>query len=217
MAVHETGAARSYGMISELYANFAAGAFESDPLGRSMIDVLAKSVAASGGGPVLDAGCGPGHVTAYLRGSGVEAFGVDLSEGLVELARTRHGGIRFEVGDIGALEVEGGSLAGVVSNYSIIHSPPERLAVIMAEFARVLAPEGYLMVAFQSHEDPGAGVETFDHQVAMAYRYGVDHVLAEAAAVGLVEQARLVMAPGLDARRGFSQAHLLLRKAGAGL
>lgn len=112
MAVHETGAARSYGMISELYADFAAGAFEADPLGRSMIDVLAKSVAASGGGPVLDAGCGPGHVTAYLRGSGVEAFGVDLSEGLVELARTRHGGIRFEVGDIGALEVEGARWRG---------------------------------------------------------------------------------------------------------
>jgi hypothetical protein len=28
---------------------------------------------------VADVGCGPGHVTAHLRGLGVDAFGIDLS------------------------------------------------------------------------------------------------------------------------------------------
>jgi DNA-binding PadR family transcriptional regulator len=38
--------------------------------------------------PVMDAGCGPGHVTAYLAAAGADAQGIDLSpEMIVEAHR----------------------------------------------------------------------------------------------------------------------------------
>lgn len=40
------------------------------------------------GGPVLDVGCGPGRAAAYLRHRNVPALGLDISEGLVDLARS---------------------------------------------------------------------------------------------------------------------------------
>lgn len=38
-------------------------------------------------GPVVDAGCGPGHGVDYLTSVGLDAFGVDLSTGLLAKAR----------------------------------------------------------------------------------------------------------------------------------
>ena len=53
-----------------------------------------------GGGPVADVGCGPGHVTAHLRDSGLDAFGIDLSPVMIDVARREHPGLRFEVGSM---------------------------------------------------------------------------------------------------------------------
>jgi SAM-dependent methyltransferase len=41
-------------------------------------------------GPVLDVGCAPGAVTAYLAGLGVDASGVDLSPRMIAHARRLH-------------------------------------------------------------------------------------------------------------------------------
>ena len=44
---------------------------------------------------LMDVGCGPGRITAHLRQLGVDAFGIDLSPGMVEAARREHPGLRF--------------------------------------------------------------------------------------------------------------------------
>jgi 2-polyprenyl-3-methyl-5-hydroxy-6-metoxy-1,4-benzoquinol methylase len=67
------------------------------PYLSAALDVFAGQVRAAGGGPVADVGCGPGHVTAHLHGLGVEAFGIDLAPGMIEVARSNHPGLRFEV------------------------------------------------------------------------------------------------------------------------
>ena len=38
-------------------------------------------------GPILDVGCGPGRAASFLRDRGVAALGLDISAGLVDLAR----------------------------------------------------------------------------------------------------------------------------------
>lgn len=57
-------------------------------------------------GPVIDAGCGPGHWTALLAEHMVPVRGVDLVPDFVAHARTAHPGITFDVGSIDVL-VEG--------------------------------------------------------------------------------------------------------------
>ena len=75
------------------------------------------------------------------------AFGVDLSPEMVALARRAHPGLRFDEGSMTALDLPDGALGGIVASYSIIHIPPERLPAVFAEFHRVLAPGGHMLVA----------------------------------------------------------------------
>ncbi|MFJ3405714.1 class I SAM-dependent DNA methyltransferase [Promicromonospora sp. NPDC090134] len=204
---------------AEAYTAFIGEAFTGQPLNHVMLQAFADLVRQSGGqsagGQVADVGCGPGHVTAFLRDRGVDAFGVDLSPRLVEHARAAYPGVRFDVGDmgdLGALGVATGGLAGVVANYSVIHTPPDALPATLAELSRFLAPGGYLLLSFQALDAAGGPAEPFDHKVSPAWRYSPDHVVGLLGRNGVAEVARLVIAPGEDPARGFPQAHLLGRR-----
>lgn len=117
-------------------------------------------------GPVLDAGCGPGHWTDFLaaRGEG-GATGIDASDRFVSAARARFPHLRFEKADLADLPFEDGSFGGVLAWFSLIHTPPAELPGIVRELARVLEPGGSLLVGYF---DGPAGA-AFDHAVATAY------------------------------------------------
>jgi SAM-dependent methyltransferase len=204
-----------YDAMAQAYTAFAPEAFAGKPLNRVLVEAFASMVRQAGGGRVADVGCGPGHVTAYLRDRGVDAFGVDLSPRLVAAAREANPGLRFDVGDMGALSVSTGSLAGVLANYSLIHTPPDVLLTTLAELSRVLAPGGHILTAFQALGGNDATAEPFDHKVSPAWRYSPDHVIDLLGQTGIHEVARLVIAPAEDSVRGFPQAYLLGRKARA--
>ncbi len=209
---HLTTVGTDYDAMAQAYTAFAGEAFAGRPLNHVLVQAFAGLVRQAGGGPVADVGCGPGHVTRYLRDRGVDAFGVDLSPQLVAAAREANPGVRFDVGDMGALDVPSGSLTGVLANYSLIHTPPDMLPATLTELSRVLAPGGHLLVAFQALAGSDATAEPFDHKVSPAWRYSPDHMVDLLEQVGVHETARLVIAPSEDPTRGFPQAHLLGRK-----
>ncbi|GAA0210570.1 class I SAM-dependent methyltransferase [Saccharothrix mutabilis subsp. mutabilis] len=140
--------AASYDTVAGSYAEFVRGALEREQYLSAALTVFAGAVRAAGGGPVADVGCGPGQVTAHLRGLGVDAFGVDLSPGMVELARREHPGVRFEVGSMTALELPAGSVAGVLAWWSLIHVPDDEVPVALGEFRRVVRPGGLVQLGF---------------------------------------------------------------------
>ncbi|MFI6427898.1 class I SAM-dependent DNA methyltransferase [Promicromonospora sp. NPDC050880] len=212
---HLATARTDYDAMAEAYTAFIGDAFTGSPLNHALVQTFADLVRQAGGGAVADVGCGPGHVTAYLRDRGVDAFGIDLSPRLVATARETNPGVRFDVGDMGALDVATGSLAGVLANYSIIHTPPDRLPTVLGELGRVLAPGGHLLVAFQALPDAEGTAEAFDHKVSPAWRYAPGHVTGLLGRAGVHEVARLTIAASEDPARGFPQAHVLLRKTPA--
>jgi SAM-dependent methyltransferase len=114
-----------------------------------------------------------------------------------------------------ALNIADGMLDGVLSRWSIIHTPPQELPAILAEFHRVLAPGGHLLVGFWAGDDPSHPPQVFDHAVAPAYRWSPDHLAAMLRTSGLAEAARMVRNPQPTDRRQFQEIHLLARKAGA--
>ncbi|MFF4213263.1 class I SAM-dependent methyltransferase [Streptomyces sp. NPDC001796] len=203
----------AYDAAASTYAQLFRDSLSDRPLDRAILSVFAEVVSASGDGQVADLGCGPGHVTAYLDELGLTVFGVDASPAMIELARQAYPGLRFDVGSMAALNTADGMLAGVLSRWSIIHTPPPELPLILAEFHRVLAPGGHLLVGFSASEDPSHPTQVFDHAVAPAYRWWPDHLAALLSEAGLAEVARMVREPQPTDQRQFQEVHLLARKA----
>ncbi|MDX3842229.1 class I SAM-dependent methyltransferase [Streptomyces europaeiscabiei] len=215
MVEHDVlGAIReAYDAAASTYAELFRDALRDRPLDRAILGAFAEAAKASGDGRVADLGCGPGDITAYLDELGVTAFGVDASPAMIELARHAYPGLRFDVGSMAALNIADGLLGGLLSRWSVIHTPPQELPVILGEFHRVLAPGGHLLVGFSASDDPSHPTQVFDHAVAPAYRWWPDHLAALLRRSGLVEVARMVREPQPTDRRQFREIHLLARKA----
>ncbi|MFC8589326.1 class I SAM-dependent methyltransferase [Streptomyces sp. NPDC057217] len=209
-----SGATReAYDAVASTYEEMFRDTLRDRPLDRAALDVFAEVVRAAGGGRVADLGCGPGHITAHLDGLGLSAYGVDASPAMIGLARRAHPHLRFEVGSMDALDIADGTLDGVLSRWSVIHLPPDRLPPVLAEFHRVLAPGGHLLIGFSGSEGPEHPTQVFDHAVAPAYRWWPDRLSALLRAHGLAETARTVREPEPADRRQFKEIHLLARKA----
>ncbi|MGW0605311.1 class I SAM-dependent methyltransferase [Streptomyces sp. NPDC002640] len=137
----------SYDRVADNYAEMVAttgmGDIRRHPWLKASIDAFADSVA--GLGPVLDVGCGPGTVTAYLAERGLDVSGVDLSPRMVENARRLHPECRFEVASATELDLAEASLGGVLGWWSLFNLPRDVLPQVLGMFARALRPGGHLI------------------------------------------------------------------------
>ncbi len=141
----------SYDQVAEEYTTRIFHELEQKSLDQELLDDFARAM--QGAEPVVEVGCGPGHVTRYLHERGVTIRGLDLSARMVAIAQQMSPEIQFEQGDMAALQVEENAWAGCVAFYSLIHFPPEQLVPVLRELHRVLKPGGLLFLAFhQGHE-----------------------------------------------------------------
>ncbi|MRH93609.1 methyltransferase domain-containing protein [Nocardia sp. SYP-A9097] len=138
----------SYDTIANTYADLTRDLLDETPEERAALAAFADIVHAQGGGRVADVGCGAGRITAHLCQLAVDAFGIDLSPKMIEVARRDHPGLPFEVGSMTDLALADASIAGLVAWYSLIHIPDDELATVLAQFQRVLRPGGALLLGY---------------------------------------------------------------------
>lgn len=97
---------------------------------------------------VLDAGCGPGHHAHWLARRGHRVLGIDLSQGMLRLARARRCGVRFARRDL-----EDPQLAerfdGIWCAASAMHVPRERMPALLMRWRGTLVPGGLLGLSLQ--------------------------------------------------------------------
>jgi len=202
----------SYDAVAAEYAELVGADLDARPLDRALLTAFAELVRAGGNRTVADLGCGPGHVTVVLDGLGLDAFGIDLSPGMVAVARRTHPGVRFDVGSMLALDLPSDSLGGILAYYSIIHLPLERRSELFTEFHRVLAPGGQLMLTFQVGDDRGHRSEAFGKSVSLDwYRQRPDEIAELLRGTGFEVSATIVRQP--DATERVPQGCVLARKA----
>jgi SAM-dependent methyltransferase len=202
----------AYDAVAVRYAERYKAQLDGKPLDSALLTNFAELVQGTGTGPVADLGCGPGHLTAHMHALGVNTFGVDLSPTMVGLASEAYPDLRFEVGSMTSLDIEDGALGGIIAWYSIIHTPPEHLPQVFAEFNRILAPDGHLLLAFQGDDDSANSARAFDHKVALAYRWSPQSIADLLRKVGLVGTTELVREPAEGER--FRQAFVIACKPG---
>ena len=198
----------SYDAVAADYAELLRDELAARPVDVAVLADFAERVAAAGGGPVVDLGCGPGRITAHLASLGTAIRGVDLSPGMIAVARRAHPGLRFDVGSMTALDWPDAALAGVVAWYSLIHVPTAELPAVLAGLVRSLRPGGLLLLAFQVGTEPVHLEHAYGHDVALVvHRRPVDLVERLLAEAGLVLRIRTVRDPEQGERS--PQAYLL--------
>jgi SAM-dependent methyltransferase len=148
----------SYDTVAASYSDLLRDGLAGKPYLRACLALLADLVHAAGGGPVADVGCGPGHVTGCLHELGVDAFGIDLSPGMVEVARRDYPHLRFEVGSMTDLPLADASVAGLLAWWSLVHVPHHEVPGIFGHFRRVLRPGAPLLLGF--HAGDGSRLKT---------------------------------------------------------
>ena len=114
-----------------------------------------------------------------------------------------------------ALDLPEAALGGVLAWYSVIHIPDERVPEAFAEFCRVLAPGGLVLLAFQVGDEVEHVAETRGHPVALDYHLRRPEWVAELLnRAGLVVRAQLLREPDDDGDfpEPEQQAFLLARK-----
>ncbi|WP_258084294.1 class I SAM-dependent methyltransferase [Thermococcus thermotolerans] len=104
---------------------------------------LVFSMLQSKSGKALDLGCGTGNYTLELKKRGFDVIGLDASEGMLEVARSK--GLNCIKGDAYSLPFpdESFDLVLSVTMFEFIYEP-ER---VVAEISRVLKPGGEVLIA----------------------------------------------------------------------
>lgn len=186
----------TYDTVAAAYAEQFDGELDAKPLDRWLLERL---VALADGGPLADAGCGPGHLTLHLAAAGAEVTGFDLSPAMVAEARRRYPELRFEVADLTALPTApggggsagrgsvdlgsrassddgdsgggsgGGGWAAIAAWYSLVHLAASELRPALALLTASLRPGGWLAFALHLGDEARAMTELLGHDVDVTF------------------------------------------------
>jgi uncharacterized protein len=176
----------TYGVVAPTYARELSDELDGQPFERWLLDRVAVAARDL---PVMDAGCGPGHVTAYLAAAGADAQGLDLSAEMVVEAQQRHPDVGYEVADLRRLMRPAAAVGwgAVLGWYSLIHLAASELPGAVAALARPLASGGLLVLGLHAGDDVRRVTSWFEVEVP-----ALDFVLHDpAAVVGAVQSLGL--------------------------
>lgn len=205
----------AYDIVAEDYASRFPGTEPEQTIDVAMIDHFISQLAAEHRA-VLDAGCGTGRISRYLTDRGCSVVGVDLSPGMIAMARRGHADIETRVSSITDLPFPAAQFDGILYWYSTIHVADDGLAAVFREARRVLRPNGLVLVAFQAGDgsrDVAGGYRALGYDVTLTrFHRTADQMARQLAEAGLVEEARLVRRPLVGERH--DQAFALFRLAG---
>jgi SAM-dependent methyltransferase len=159
----------SYDRIADEYARRIYHELERNQFDREILSRFANEV--RGRPRCLRYGLRPGHVTKFLQSLGSNVFGLDISSKMVEQARRLNPCGVFDVGDMLALDLPDGRLAGIVGFYAIVNIRKKSLPTMFWEMFRVLRAGGLLLLAFHIGDEAAHYDQLWQCPVSLDFLY----------------------------------------------
>jgi ubiquinone/menaquinone biosynthesis C-methylase UbiE len=166
---------KSYDGIADEYARHLYSELDNKPLDRELLTRFAARV--KGQGAICDMGCGPGHIARFLHDAGTNVLGLDLSSRMIEEARRLNPEISFRQGNMLTLDLPDASLAGIAAFYAIVNLPKASLPQVFREMARVLKPDGLLLLAFHIGDETLQPDALWGRPVSMDFYFFPPHAI----------------------------------------
>jgi SAM-dependent methyltransferase len=176
----------TYDAVAHKYEARFVAELNDKPRDRELLEEFAGSVS----DPVIDIGCGPGQIGAFVRERGRRVVGLDLSPEMASLAKSHLDAA--VVADLRSIPLASGHIGGLLAFYSLIHLRRAELGPALQEFSRVLRPGGCaLFSAHEGHDEieldeflgePVRFAATFfelDELVRASEAAGLDVIIAE--------------------------------------
>lgn len=121
-------------------------------------------------GPVLDAGCGPGHDSEYIKSKGYKVIGIDISKGMIKEAQKRVNGIEFLHRDMCKSWPEKEAyFSGVWCCAALLHLTSQEANIALSNFNHVLQFGGILFLSIM--RGSGDSISTEERPYGLMKRY----------------------------------------------
>ena len=202
----------AYDEVAETYAEFMAEDLTRKPFDRWLLERIPDEAPA---GPLVDVGCGPGHIAAFLADAGAEVTGVDLSEAMIASARTAYPDLTFTVGDFTQLlrPPRDPGWAAVVAWFSLAHLAASELGGVLTTLGRTLIPGGWLVLGVQVGHEVRHLSAWHGHEIDLSFvRHDPRFVRDAVAAAGLVVAEWYVRGPQDEADGGAEMLYVVAKR-----
>jgi uncharacterized protein len=202
----------SYGTVTTPYAEHLVDELDGLPLERWLLD---RVVALADGAPVVEAGCGPGHVTAYLADAGATATGIDLTPEMVAEAQRRFPQATYDVGDLRRLmrPPAADGWGAVLAWYSLVHTTPAEMPEVLSSLVRPLRPGGWLVYAGHAGSEVVGLTDWFERDVELEFvQQEPAAVAAQFEAAGLADVEWYRRGPATARGESTERAYVLGRR-----
>lgn len=154
---------RGYDGVAETYATERSGGGR----GMDILDRFLRPLSESA--RILDVGCGQGDPVLRRLSVSATAIGIDFSREQLALATENASGTSLVQGDMTNLPVGDGVVDAIIAYHSLIHVPLDEHRTVIDEFARILRPNGRLLLSEGPNEWSGTNPDWLDSGVEMQW------------------------------------------------
>ncbi|GGW74686.1 class I SAM-dependent DNA methyltransferase [Streptomyces xantholiticus] len=172
------------------------------------------------GSRVLDLGCGTGEPTARrLTDAGLEVVGVDLSSGMVKLAREKVPEATFHQLDLADLRPGGptdlGRFDAVAAFFSLLMLPRAEIPVALRTVHHLLVPEGLFALSMVEADVDNRAIPFLGNTIRVSgYLREELHNIVEAGGFEILEESSYNYAPAVSDVPPEEQVFLCCRRRG---
>jgi len=99
---------------------------------------------------ILDIGCGIGKDSGYMHSQGFGVIGIDISKGMLKVAKKNFPKIDFRLADFRHVDFLDNSFDGIFAAYSLIHIPKSDILKTLKRLNRFMKAHGFIYIALQS-------------------------------------------------------------------